>query len=340
MDINNENEIQKENKKPATQKPKGGKVKKVEGKKPVPANVKLDNIPDTRGRAKSTLVNPFDNKKPLNMKKESKPVETIGSDRFNLLKSMFEKKAPANNEEPAKKFEPKKLSVLQQNTVPIKEEKKVDPLPNKPSGISDAIKKRMEDLINSNKRPSAQAKVDPILEQRKAMKEFENNEDDEYESDDHENLGISEEEDNLDKDDGLSESEEEKEKQEKRDEEKVKEELKEEKDDDAFSDSFDDKKEKLEKNNDVKNDVKTVESIVEVEIQHPVEEQKHESEEKIEIHHPVENKEQIHESEENIEIQHPVEEQKHESEEKIDKENEDKIEEYNINKNIDSIQDE
>jgi hypothetical protein len=271
MDIKNENEIKKENNHSGHQKGKAGKVKKIEGKKPGPVAVTLDKTADLRGRAKSNLVNPFDNKKPLNSKKDSKPVITIGNDRFNMLKSMFEKKAPANNEEPVKKFEPKKFSVFQQNNVALKEEKKVDPIPSRPSGISDAIKKRMEDLMNSSKKQSAQAKIDPILEQRKVMREFDNNDDEDEKSEDNENLGISEEEDNLDKDDGLSESEEEKE------------EFIEEKDDDAFDDSFDDKKEKVE----IKDEVIPVEAKQEekIEIQQKLEEEKYETEDKLNEEH-------------------------------------------------------
>lgn len=248
MDIKNENETRKENKNTGNTKAKGGKIKKVEGKKPGPSGLAVEKLPESRGRAKSTLVNPFDNKKPINSKKDSKPLETIGNDRFNLLKSMFEKKAEpvAAKQEPFK-FEPKKLSGFQLNQSKPQEENKIDSFPNKPSGISDAIKKRMEDLMNSNKRPSAQPKIDPILEQRKFTRDSEDNFD--YEDEDQEeDIGISEDEDISEKDDAFSESEEEK---------NEKNELIEEKDEKEDSFHADSKKEVEEKKNfeiDVKND--------------------------------------------------------------------------------------
>jgi hypothetical protein len=266
MDIKNENDSKKENKHPGQQKGKGGKIKRVEGKKPGPSVLAAEKLPDTRGRAKSTLVNPFDNKKPLNTTKDSKPVATITSDRFNLLKSMFEKKAdPVVTPQEPKKFEPKKFSVFQQfqNNQP-QEEKKVEHIQNKPSGISDAIKKRMEDLMNSNKRTSVQPKIDPILEQRKFMRYSEENDD--YEDEDQEDFGISDES-ISDKDEGLSESEEEKEKS---DENKDKNQIIQEKEE--KEDSFEDDKKEVKVDEEMTNDNN---------IEHKIED-KSEREEKIE----------------------------------------------------------
>ena len=228
MDIINDNDNKTDIKQTSHHKGKSIKVKKVEGKKPIPGVASFDKAPDTRSRAKSTLANPFDSKKPMNSKKESKPVETIGSDRFNLLKSMFEKKGPpATAEIITRKYEPKNFSVIQQKeNIQTTEERKSDTVFVQPAGISDGIKKRMQDLMNSNKRSSAQTKIDPILEQRKKEREIKENDDDDdqdEEDEEEENLGISEEEDNVEKDDEFSESDEEKQKEEVKIEEKNKE---------------------------------------------------------------------------------------------------------------------
>jgi hypothetical protein len=214
MDIINDNDNKTDTKQTARHVGKPNKVKKVEGKKPVPAGASLDKVPETRSRARSTLVNPFDNKKPMNSKKESKPVETIGNERFNLLKSMFEKKVPAATlEVTTKKYEPKNFGFFQQKeNNQTNEEKKSDFVFNQPAGISDGIKKRMQDLMNSNKRSSTQTIIDPILEKRRKEREMNDN-DDEEEDEDEENLGISEDENSLDKDDEFSEFEEEKQKE-------------------------------------------------------------------------------------------------------------------------------
>jgi len=240
MDIINDNANKTDTKQNTPHGGKHHKVKKVEGKKPVLASA--DKLPETRNRARSSLVNPFDNKKPMNSKKESKPVETIGSDRFNLLKSMFEKKGPpATAEVTTKKFEPKFFSNFQQkDNNQTTEEKKTDSVSIQPAGISEGIKKRMQDLMSSNRRSSAQPTIDPILEQRRKEREISNDDPDDEEDEDEENLGISEDEESLEKDDEFSELEEEK-----QNENVKKEEIKKEKNDSILEDedSFEEKKE-------------------------------------------------------------------------------------------------
>jgi hypothetical protein len=183
--------------KPTTQ----NKPKKPEGKKPA------GNKPtatDTRGRAKSTLQNPFESKKAPTTKKETKPVETIGSERFQNLKAMFEKKPESkdNNEDPGpKKLEMDKLSAFnkeKENTANSQQ------TANQTAGsVSDTIKKRMEMLLNANKnRSNTITNVDPVLEHRKKMREMQGEDGDEEDEDDDDmdEIGdddhISEEEDN------------------------------------------------------------------------------------------------------------------------------------------------
>ncbi len=80
--------------------------KRPEGKKSVKPS---EAAPEGRGRAKSTLVNPFNNTKAPANKKDAKPVETIGQDRFKNLLSMFSK--PTDSKENKEDTGPKKLDM-------------------------------------------------------------------------------------------------------------------------------------------------------------------------------------------------------------------------------------
>ena len=59
-------------------------------KKPTDKPKQDEDMPAGRNRAKTAIIPNFE-KKPQ-AKKEIKPVQTIGSDRFSLLLSMFDKK--------------------------------------------------------------------------------------------------------------------------------------------------------------------------------------------------------------------------------------------------------
>jgi hypothetical protein len=187
MDItiaNKEENIKKDQKKQL------GKGKK-DDKKSKPSG----NLPETRNRAKSTVVGNFEQKKVPNPKKELKPIETIGNERFKNLLCMFDKKPDTkeNKEDTApKKLDMSKFAFGQS-------ENKDNTNSKRTTDIADGIKKRMESLMQSNKENSKSGFVDPILEQRRKQRELdgddEEDDDDEEDEESEENLHISEDED-------------------------------------------------------------------------------------------------------------------------------------------------
>jgi hypothetical protein len=164
-------------------KPKGlgSKIKKPENKPEQP-----------RSRTKPTLVSNFE-KKPQ-AKKEIKPVETIGNDRFKLLLSMYDnnKGKENNNCNPRQvgKLDNSKLNAFNSN----KEEVDVC---DKQGGDKEGIKSRMESYLKNGENintPSSSHWSDPILEKRRTQKM-----DDEEEIDDtnEEDLEIASDNENL-----------------------------------------------------------------------------------------------------------------------------------------------
>lgn len=173
-------------------------------KKTVKPGAKKGNLPETRSRAKSTLVSNFEPKKnnPTS-KKESKPVETIGNDRFTNLLSMFDKTKTdisGAREDPgiSKKLDMNKVGMFSGQTG---EGKTVQNEPTK-GGMSDNIKKRMEDLMESGRSKSTTSStIDPVL-----LKNRLNNPDDDDDNDNDDNIN---DDQNLSHDDDLRISEEE-----------------------------------------------------------------------------------------------------------------------------------
>jgi len=182
-------------------KPETTNKRKPDVKKPG----KPSGPPEGRGRAKSTLVNPFDNKKPLNLKKESKPIEVIEKNRFASLLSMFDKK-PAESQVKPEESGPKKLDMGKFSAF-NKDQKNTGDNQNealKRNTISDSIKQRMDALMNANKsKAPSTTYIDPVLEERKKLRENDGGDDDcisdDYDYDDNDNDNddhISEENDN------------------------------------------------------------------------------------------------------------------------------------------------
>ena len=181
-----------------SKKPESVHKKKHESKKPGKAN----GPPEGRGRAKSTLVNPFDNKKPLNTKKENKPIETFGQNRFQNLLSMFDKK-PAENNDNKEDTGPKKLDMSKFSAF-NKDNNNADnqnDISKRNTVVSDSIKQRMDALLNANKNnKTSSGSIDPVLEQRKKLREqdeenFDDSIGDDYSDDDGFDDHISEEND-------------------------------------------------------------------------------------------------------------------------------------------------
>lgn len=123
-----------------------------------------------------------DPKKINKVKKESKPVEVIDKDRFNSLKAVFEKREDKSNTAYNK---PSRLNVEKLSTFTNKENIKTNDnsqyKPTQLQGLSDGIKKRMENLFSSNINTSKPiGYVDPVLENikvRGSLDKFEYDED-------------------------------------------------------------------------------------------------------------------------------------------------------------------
>ena len=219
MDIsvgNKEENVKKTDKKPA------GKGKKDDKKSKPPAG-----LPEMRSRAKSTVVNTFEQKKGP-QKKELKPIETIGNDRFKNLLSMFDKKP--ENKEAREDTGPKKLDMSKYAFGQSNTDSQDNNGPKKSSEMADSIKKRMEALLNNNKSGGKSGSyVDPVLEQRRKQKELEaeDEEDEDYEEESEENLHISEDEDEHDKEQSDKEENDDKEENEEKDDNEEKEDDKE-----------------------------------------------------------------------------------------------------------------
>jgi hypothetical protein len=99
-------------------------------KKPTEKSKQDEDAPIGRSRAKTTIVSNFE-KKPQ-AKKEIKPVQTIGSDRFNLLLSMFDKKQPENKDagsRPVGKLDSNKFNAFNNKEEGTQDKKKyMDPI--------------------------------------------------------------------------------------------------------------------------------------------------------------------------------------------------------------------
>jgi hypothetical protein len=194
-----------------------GKGKKDDKKSKPPAG-----LPESRGRAKSTVVNTFEQKKGPNTKKDLKPIETIGNDRFKNLLNMFEKKPEAtqNKEDTGpRKLDMSKYAFGKSNDNQDNNGSK------RSSDMADGIKKKMDMLMSNNKEGGKSGSyVDPVLEQRRKQKELEaeDEDDEDYDDESEENLHISEDDDEKEESD----------KEEKDDDKEEKDEDKEEKDED------------------------------------------------------------------------------------------------------------
>jgi hypothetical protein len=124
-----------------------------------------------------------DSKKINKPKKDLKPVEVIDKDKFNSLKAIFEKKEDKSKTEENK---PNRLRFDQLSNFTNKENINTnDNSQDKPAqgqgGLSEGIKKRMENLFSSNKntkKPSGY--VDPVLENIKVRVSSERYLDEEY----------------------------------------------------------------------------------------------------------------------------------------------------------------
>jgi hypothetical protein len=266
MDIsiaNKEENAKKTDKKPT------GKGKKDDKKSKPPAG-----LPETRSRAKSTVVNTFEQqKKGPNQKKDLKPIETIGGDRFKNLLSMFDKKPDSN--QAREETGPKKLDMSKYAFGQSNNDGQDNNGSKRSTDVADSIKKRMESLLSNNKNGGKSGSyVDPVLEQRRKQKELEaeEEEDEDFDDESEENLHISEDEDDKESD-----------KDEKEDKENI--EDKEDKEDDDNEIKEDDKehdKEEKDENEEEKikeEDNKENEDVLEVD-QHKESEKKEEHKDK------------------------------------------------------------
>lgn len=200
-------------------------TKGVEENKEIKTNVKAaakkentkktaKNLPSTRNRAKSTIVSNFEQKTSSmpQSKKETKPVETIGENRFKNLLSMFD-----NSNKEKENFKPKEdfgIKKLEQNKINFGNQGTDNNTGNTIGGnnnyvMSEGIQKKMQDLLNKGKQEQRRSgNIDPIL------KRIGNDDDEEEEEDEVKNEAISEEEDL-----GMSDEEEYKEDKEDKEEE-------------------------------------------------------------------------------------------------------------------------
>jgi hypothetical protein len=132
-----------------------------------------------RKRANSNIVPNFE-KRPQ-IKKEIKPVQTIGNDRFSLLLSMYDRKAPENKENNnTRQIGKLDTSKFSKYIGDKDEEANPNDKGDKKVGVKDGIKNRMENLLknNENKENSA-GYYDPVLENRKKKRNDNNEEEDE-----------------------------------------------------------------------------------------------------------------------------------------------------------------
>jgi hypothetical protein len=169
-------------------------VQKSKIKKPADKKLEQDGI-QGRSRAKTTTIIPTFDKKPQ-AKKEIKPVQTIGSDRFSNLLSMFDKKQPDNkgneNARQVGKLDSNKFNAFHSNKEPI--ELNLD----KKEGVTNNIKKRMENLLDNNKtKTTSGGYIDPIIQARKERLNTEVEKEEEEEDIGSDNLHISEEEEDI-----------------------------------------------------------------------------------------------------------------------------------------------
>jgi hypothetical protein len=165
------------------------------------------------------------------IKKESKPVEVIDKDRFNSLKAVFEKKGEKSK---ADENRPNKLGMDKLSTFTNKENIKVNENSQDQGalgqqGLSEGIKKRMENLLSSNNSAKQASYVDPVLENIKIRGSLENIEDSEEEEFDDdvvysENESFESEEENLEKEEQQEQMELEPEEVSNKNEENIKEE--------------------------------------------------------------------------------------------------------------------
>ena len=167
------------------------KAKKAEGKKPVAAKPTEEVEVKGRARARTQVANPFDNKKAPVSKKETKPIETIGNNRFKDLVSRFEKpKAEEKNtkEDPG----PKKLDMSKFNAFAggSSGTGETGGTIQKPV-VANSIQQKIEEMMNSKKRANTQILIDPVLEQRKKLREECGNDNEEEDGSDDADLDVS-----------------------------------------------------------------------------------------------------------------------------------------------------
>jgi len=160
------------------------------------------------GRTANLLTNYEPKKNQPASKKELKPIETIGNEKFKNLMSVFDRSKKTDNPiesglTQVKKLEYNRCSTFnKQETDSLSQENKVL---EKPVGISNGIKERMQKFLENNKndgKTSSQPVFDPILKQRYNNPQEEDGEDGEEEYEDEDNyLGLSDEENEDDEDD-------------------------------------------------------------------------------------------------------------------------------------------
>jgi hypothetical protein len=161
-----------------------------------PSNKDAENIV-TRNRAKSNIVPNFE-KKPQ-IKKDIKPVQTIGNERFGLLLSMFDKKAPNNtsnagSNRPVGKLDSSKFNNFSGNKDQNNQNNDND---DKKFEVKDGIKNRMDNLMKSNdNKTSSTGYFDPILEKRRTHKMDEDEFEEKSEEEEDLQIGESDEEQN------------------------------------------------------------------------------------------------------------------------------------------------
>jgi hypothetical protein len=163
-------------------------------KKPLEKSKTLqDSLPSSR-RTKSAIIPNFEKK--LQAKKEVKPVNTIGNDRFKSLLSMFDRKTPSAAEQNTAK-QVGKLDNSKFDTFRGNKAEEASEANDKQYGVKDGIKSRVENLLkNNDNKPvvSTSNYYDPVLEGRRVHKEKEVEED--VVEEDNEDLEIGDDSDN------------------------------------------------------------------------------------------------------------------------------------------------
>lgn len=158
--------------------------------------------PEPKGRAKNNLLNVYEKKNLQNpfLKKESKPVNTIGDNKFKGLLSMFDKSKVEDKENVNDVQQPNKLDFSRCST--FTRQDSIGGANNGPREfiMSEGLKKKMELYLENNK----QSKItnpphfDPVIKQR-----YQNDEEND-ESLAEEDLAFSDEEENNEKEHSIT----------------------------------------------------------------------------------------------------------------------------------------